>query len=299
MRTFAFAQFFASTFIRSARVSSFCTTDSRSIATSTIRKQIGFGIRHSTTGLEMVKNRGLEIPEEGATPLPGGMTLYLKAGPDGTSVGDCPFAHYVRIVLNEKGLEYDLKPCTQDTKPQWLIDYYDGSMPALRHRKECYVESDIIAQYLDFFFQDSPLSGKKRLVAKAQEAADGLFPAIAKYLKHTPDGDEDDEKLRLQLIEALNRLEDHLAGDSEIVRSGPFFVGSGDDFTLVDASLAPKLFHMQTGLKKFKADSINLSADFPALRKYMDTLFARKSFVDAIYPEETVVWGWSNARNQS
>ena len=26
-------------------------------------------------------------------------------------------------------------------------------MPALRHRKECYVESDVIAQYLDFFFQ--------------------------------------------------------------------------------------------------------------------------------------------------
>ena len=84
----------------------------------------------------------------------GGMTLYLKAGPDGTSVGDCPFAHYVRIVLNEKGLEYDLKPSTQDTKPQWLIDFYDGSMPALRHRKECYVESDVIAQYLDFFFQE-------------------------------------------------------------------------------------------------------------------------------------------------
>ena len=67
MRTFAFAQFLASTFIRSGRASAFCTTDSRSTATSTIRKQIGFGI--STTGLEMVKNRGLEIPEEGATPL--------------------------------------------------------------------------------------------------------------------------------------------------------------------------------------------------------------------------------------
>ncbi len=27
------------------------------------------------------------------------MDLYLKAGPDGKSVGDCPFAHNVRMVL--------------------------------------------------------------------------------------------------------------------------------------------------------------------------------------------------------
>ena len=30
------------------------------------------------------------------------MDLYLKAGPDGKSVGDCPFAHYVRMVLHAK-----------------------------------------------------------------------------------------------------------------------------------------------------------------------------------------------------
>ena len=60
------------------------------------------------------------------------MTLYVKAGPDGKSLGDCPFAHYVRMVLEVKGLEYELKPSVQDTKPSWLIEYYDGKMPALR-----------------------------------------------------------------------------------------------------------------------------------------------------------------------
>ena len=227
----------------------------------------------------------------------GGMTLYLKAGPDGISVGDCPFAHYVRIVLNEKGLEYDLKPSTQDTMPQWLIDFYDGSMPALRHRKECYVESDVIAQYLDFFFQEPPMSDKKRFVAKAQDATDGLFPCIAKYLKHTPDGDEEDEALKLSLVEALSRLEDHLGDEPDgEKRTGPYFVGIGETFTLVDASLAPKLYHMQTGLKGFKGNAIDTAAEFPKLRKYMDSVFSRQSFVDSIYPEETVVWGWSNAR---
>jgi hypothetical protein len=50
-------------------------------------------------------------------PTEGGMELYCKAGPDGTETGDCPFAHYVRLVLEEKGLDSELKPTVPETKP--------------------------------------------------------------------------------------------------------------------------------------------------------------------------------------
>ena len=126
------------------------------------------------------------------------MTLNVKAGPDGTTVGDCPFAHYVRMVLHEKQLDYELCPCTPDKKPLWLIETYGGSMPALRHRRECYVESDIIAQYLDFFFQEPPLSlpnSKKKSMIEAKQSVDGFFPAVAAYLKHTIKDEQDVELL--------------------------------------------------------------------------------------------------------
>ena len=108
------------------------------------------------------------------------MTLYVKAGPDGTSLGDCPFAHYVRLVLEAKGLEYELIPSVTETKPSWLMEHYDGKMPALRHRKECYVESDTIAAYLDFFFPKPELTAPEDASLRAAVAAvDGLFPAMA------------------------------------------------------------------------------------------------------------------------
>lgn len=221
------------------------------------------------------------------------MTLYIKAGPDGTSVGDCPFAHFVRMVLNEKNLDYEVRPSTQETKPAWLIEHYDGKMPALRHRKECYTESDVICQYLDFFFQEPTLAGDKQAMADASEAIDGFFPAVAKYLKHTPDGDEEDTELKANLKAALQKLETHLKRDD---RTGPYLVGDGGKVTLVDCSLAPKLYHMQTGLKVFKDNAIDIATDFPAVQAYLDTMFQRPSFVETLYPEETVVWGWSNAR---
>ena len=36
------------------------------------------------------------------------MELYLKAGSDGKSVGDCPFAHFVRAAISFKGLECEV-----------------------------------------------------------------------------------------------------------------------------------------------------------------------------------------------
>ena len=225
----------------------------------------------------------------------GGMTLYVKAAADGTSAGDCPFAHFVRMVLEEKGLEYDLKPSTQDTKPNWLIEHYGGKMPALRHKRECYVESDVIAEYLDFFFQEPPLKGKFNApqLDAAETAVEGIFPAIAKYLKHTPDGDADDLALKAGLEEKLTTLEAHLSAEG---RKGPYLVGDGDAVSLLDCSLAPKLFHMETGIDGLKDKSIDLGQQFPHVRTYMDAIFARPSFEKTVYPQETVLWGWGNAR---
>lgn len=251
--------------------------------------------RSSTSALHMAQNRGLEVRREGATPTEGGMTLYVKSAEDGTTGGDCPFAHFVRMVLEEKGLEYDLKPSTQDTKPNWLVEHYGGKMPALRHKKECYVDSEVIAEYLDFFFPEPQLKGKADAVEVAEDAVDGIFPAIAKYLKHTPDGDEDDLALKEKLEEKLGNLESYLA-DSNNGRSGSFLVGDGASISLVDCSLAPKLFHMDTGINGFKEKSIDLEQQFPKVREYMDYMFAHPSFETTTYPKETILWGWGNAR---
>lgn len=225
----------------------------------------------------------------------GGMTLYVKAAEDGTSLGDCPFAQSVRIVLHEKKLDYELRPSVDDSKPSWLVEHYDGKMPALRHRKECYVESEVICQYLDFFFPDPinlTCSNKKKAVA-ANEAVDGFFPAVAKYLKHTPDGDEEDGELKVDLETALQKLEDHL---SNSVDDSDLYL-CGDQFALQDCALAPKLYHMKTGVKAFKSDSISFEEHYPTVAKYMETVMARPSVAESMYPEEVIVWGWGNARN--
>jgi glutathione S-transferase len=226
------------------------------------------------------------------------MTLYVKAGPDGKSLGDCPFAHFVRMVLEVKGLEYELKPSTQETKPSWLIEYYDGKMPALRHRKECYVESDTIAAYLEFFFPKPELTPSSDAEGDAATAAvDGLFAAIAQYVKHTPDGDDIDVEKREKLHAALAKLNDHLSSPS---RTGPYLVGNGSVIRMNDCKLAPILYHMCTAIPAFKGDDtfVSLMKSFPFIQSYTDHMFnTDPSFQRTVYPADVVVWGWNNARN--
>ncbi|CAM9900535.1 unnamed protein product, partial [Phaeothamnion confervicola] len=78
----------------------------------------------------------------------GEMELLCKAGADGKSLGDCPFTHYVSMVLHHKGLPFKLTPVAPDAKPDWLVEDYDGKMPCLVHDGEADTESSEIVRYL-------------------------------------------------------------------------------------------------------------------------------------------------------
>lgn len=62
------------------------------------------------------------------------MELYIKAGPDKKSIGDCPFAHYVRMVIALKGVECEVIPLPPDDKPDWLLEDFEGKMPVLDYK---------------------------------------------------------------------------------------------------------------------------------------------------------------------
>ena len=223
------------------------------------------------------------------------MVLYLKAAEDGTSVGDCPFAHYIRLILEEKGLSYTVQPCGgPDDKPNWLIDYYEGKLPCLKHKKEAYVESNVIAAYLDYFFpsKSTQTAGSKSSLNDAEEALAGIFPAIAGYLKDVEgDGDDSAESLA-NLREKLAALEDHLGETGYLDASGE----DTETFNIADCRVVPQLYHLSVGIEKFKEGKPSLESEYPKIHGYLKRSMERPSFQATQYAPETIEWGWSNAR---
>eukprot|EP00617_Octactis_speculum_P025719 CAMPEP_0185770050 /NCGR_PEP_ID=MMETSP1174-20130828/57274_1 /TAXON_ID=35687 /ORGANISM="Dictyocha speculum, Strain CCMP1381" /LENGTH=287 /DNA_ID=CAMNT_0028455345 /DNA_START=23 /DNA_END=886 /DNA_ORIENTATION=+ len=231
-------------------------------------------------------------PQEKAKPTEAkkrtGLELFLKAGPDGSSVGDCPFAQFVQIVLAVKGIEHKLSPHSKDTKPRWLVDGYDGKMPCLLHSGEAYTESDNIVDYIQFFFPEPRVP---RGSSEASSAVEGFFPTLAAFLKNTDE--TEDESLEALLVDSLGRIDAHLSSKSTTTCDSRFM--DGPAVSLVDCSLAPKLHHMAIAADHFKG--FQVPEKFVALRAYMEAVSELDAVASTCPPRDTVVWGWETARS--
>ena len=72
----------------------------------------------------------------------------------------------------------------------------------------------------------------------------------------------------------------------------------GDQVSLADLAIAPKLFHLKTTLEEFSPNTFEKVKKFQNLSKYIETMLAENCVSSCSYPKETVLWGWGQARNK-
>ena len=211
------------------------------------------------------------------------VSLYIKAGPDGESIGDCPFAHGVRILLEAKGIPCDIVPRGPDNKPDWLLDSNGGKMPALRVDGEVVQESRSIADWVEARVPSPSLAPPE--LAAAEEAASALFPAFAKYVKNVDD-DAADVELKKGLTLALCNLDAYLSKSGKYRRARS------------SASPTASCCRSSTTCAKSPATSraTRCPEQFEALEQYM---YAGSDLMYAVAPTPAMVrWGWSVARGE-
>ena len=181
--------------------------------------------------------RGLSTTPTSCRPLiTDTLSLYVMPSPlDKTQPGPCPYAHYVRSVLTAKNIPYNLRPTPRDSKPKWLTEHYGGSLPALRHGAEAYVESDVIAMYLDFFFESPDLSSAENVASREKEvlAASASVGFMGKLKGVVVDGGD---VAKVELLEALSTIDEAVerGGEGKVK-----YLAGGDGPTLADFKLAP------------------------------------------------------------
>jgi len=215
------------------------------------------------------------------------MELYIKAGPDGESEGDCPFAHFVRAVMAYKGVQCKVIPCTQQTKPGWLVSDHHGKMPCLKNDQDIITESNAIAKYLDNTFPQPPFFAGPEVHLISDKIA-GFFPALAKFVKTVDFQPELEQKL-LAEVENLDLILGNRQGE---------YLCDAKTVSLLDLSLAPKLIHLKTTLAEFSPNTLEKVMKFDNFSKYLDTMMSHNSICSCSCPSEVIVWGWSQARNK-
>ena len=154
------------------------------------------------------------------------------------------------------------------------------------------VESSSIMEYIDATYPEPALlRADQAKIADAQKATANVFPSLAAFLK----AEEFDFYAEKALLSALADFEAFLATRKEGDR-----LLFGKDLSLLDCSLAPKMYVVDEGLGHFFPDTrTKVRERFKAVEDYMKNAFATEAFEETKYPRKTLVWGWDCARKEA
>lgn len=184
-----------------------------------------------------------------------------------------PFSHRCRIVLYEKGMDFQVVDVDLFNKPEDIavINPYNR-VPVLVDRDLVLYESNIINEYIDERFPHPQLMPPDPIMrAKARQLLHSLehelfshIEALEKNQKAAAD------KARSQVRDQLMQLVPLFAKQKYML---------GDEFSMLDVAIAPLLWRLEHY-------AIELPKTAAPLMKYAERIFTRQGFIDALTPSE-------------
>ena len=186
------------------------------------------------------------------------MNLYTTA-----SSIEC---HRTRIVLNEKDIVHEVILVDPKKLPEDLLDLNPyGSLPTLVDRELVLYNSRVIMEYLEERFPHPPLMPVGPVLRAQTRLA--LFQVEHDWY---PLIDIIETKGEKAVVKAKKDLTESIASVAEIFSAMPFFLS--EDFSLVDASVAPILWRL-------RHYGIELPKEANAINAYAERLFDREGFI--------------------
>ena len=193
----------------------------------------------------------------------------------------CPFSQRCRLVLFEKGMDFEVRDVDLFNKPEDIavMNPY-GQVPILVERDLILYESNIINEYIDERFPhpqlmpgDPVARARVRLFLFNFEKELFSNVNILEGRGGVKPNDKQLEKARAQIRDRLTQL-------------APIFLKNkymlGDDFSMLDVAIAPLLWRIDYY-------GIELSKNAAPLLKYAERIFSRPAYIEALTPSEKVM----------
>jgi len=185
----------------------------------------------------------------------------------------CPYSHRCRIVLFEKGMDFEVIDVDLMNKAEDVatINPYN-KVPVLVERDLVLYEANIINEYIDERFPHPQLM-----------PPDPVMRGRARLLLHRF---EQELYTQVDLIEhgvvksadkARAAIRDNLTQFAQILTKQKFLLG--DEFSMLDVAIAPLLWRLDYY-------GIQMGKDAVPLMKYAERLFSRQGFIDALTASE-------------
>ncbi|HET7775377.1 MAG TPA: glutathione S-transferase N-terminal domain-containing protein [Azospira sp.] len=186
-----------------------------------------------------------------------------------------PFSHRCRIVLFEKGMDFQVIDVDLFNKPEDIavINPYNR-VPVLVERELILYEPNIINEYIDERFPHPQLMPADPIMrARARQLLSTMEREIFAYIEPLEKNAKTADKARTEIRNRLTEL-------APMFTKQKFMLG--DDFSMLDVAIAPLLWRLDHY-------SIDLPKTAAPLMKYAERIFSRQGFIDALTPSEKVM----------
>jgi RNA polymerase-associated protein len=181
-----------------------------------------------------------------------------------------PHSHRTRLVLAEKSINIDIVSVEGPDLPEDLLDLNPyHSVPTLVDRELVLYDSRVIIEYLDERFPHPPLMPVDP-VTRAQFRL-ALYRIEREWYLPAQQLEESADKRTGDKLRKI--LRDSILSSADLFKGKTFFLS--DEFSLVDASVAPILWRLPVF-------GIELPAQAKPIQRYMDDVFSRPSFQESL-----------------
>ncbi len=178
-------------------------------------------------------------------------------------------SHRTRLVLAEKNINIEIANVTGSDLPEDLMDLNPyHTVPTLVDRDLTLYDSRVIIEYLDERFPHPPLMPVDP-VTRAQFRL-ALFRIETDWYSLAEEADTTDGRLSAK---SKKLLRESILQSAELFGAKPYFLS--DEFSLVDASIAPILWRLPVY-------GIELGDKSEAVEGYMQRVFSRRSFQQSL-----------------
>jgi RNA polymerase-associated protein len=193
------------------------------------------------------------------------MTLY-----SGTTD---PYSHRCRIVLFEKGMDFQVIDVDLANKPEDLaIINPHNEVPVLVERDLVLQEANIINEYIDERFPHPQLMPADPVMRARARLF--LHNFEEQLFKHIADIESGDQKLA---DKARAAIRDNLTQIVPLFAKQQYMLG--DEFSMLDVAIAPLLWRLGHY-------GIELPKQAAPLLKYAERIFSRPAYIEAMTPSE-------------
>ncbi|XP_029304237.1 chloride intracellular channel protein 5a isoform X2 [Cottoperca gobio] len=212
--------------------------------------------------------------------------LFVKAGSDGERIGNCPFSQRLFMILWLKGVVFNVTTVDLKRKPADLHNLAPGTHPPfLTFQGEVLTDVNKVEEYLEEMLTPPKYP---KLAAKNREsntAGNDVFAKFSTYVKNTrPDKNRALEK---SLDKSLAKLDEYLLGPTPDEVLGGRHSGTGDskrkyldgdELTLADCNLLPKLHVVKVVTKKYR--NYDIPSEFRGVWRYLSNAYSRDEFTN-------------------